>query len=85
MSQTAQYLEQQVVRQVALHYWLHLPSAAQPGTRCPLILFLHGAGERGDNLNVVKIHGIPKVVEQQPDFPFITIAPQCPQDSLSPE
>lgn len=84
MSQTAQYLERQIVKNIAFHYWLHLPIAAQLGTPCPLILFLHGAGERGDNLEQVKVHGIPKVVEQQPDFPFITIAPQCPLDSSWP-
>ena len=84
MSQTVQYLERQIVKEIAFHYWLHLPIAAQLGTPCPLILFLHGAGERGDNLEQVKVHGIPKVVEQQPDFPFITIAPQCPLDSSWP-
>jgi predicted peptidase len=84
MSQTAQYLERQVIKSVSLHYWLHLPDAALSGTPCPLIVFLHGAGERGDNLDLVKVHGIPKVVEQQPGFPFITVAPQCPLDSSWP-
>jgi len=45
--------------------------------RWPLILFLHGAGERGKKLDLVKKHGPPKIVEQQPDFPFIVISPQC--------
>ncbi|MBG1244248.1 prolyl oligopeptidase family serine peptidase [Nostoc sp. NZL] len=45
----------------------------------PTILFLHGAGERGSNLDNVKRHGVAKIVEQQPDFPFIVISPQCPQ------
>jgi predicted peptidase len=81
MSQTAQYLERQIIKKLALHYWLHLPSTALKGDPCPLILFLHGAGERGTNLEQVKIHGIPKIVEQQSDFPFITIAPQCPADT----
>ena len=44
------------------------------------MLFLHGAGERGDDLELVKVHGIPKVVEQQPDFPFIVLSPQCPKE-----
>jgi predicted peptidase len=46
--------------------------------RWPLILFLHGAGERGDNLQRVKRHGVAKVVEAQPDFPFLVVSPQCP-------
>ena len=35
-------------------------------------------GERGADLELVKIHGIPKIVEAQTDFPFITVSPQCP-------
>ena len=43
----------------------------------PLLLFLHGAGERGSNLDLIKRHGIPKRIEEGVNFPFITIAPQC--------
>ncbi len=43
----------------------------------PLVLFLHGAGERGHNVDLVKKHGIPKRIEEGENFPFITIAPQC--------
>ena len=46
----------------------------------PTILFLHGAGERGNDLEKVKLHGPPKIVETQKDFPFIVISPQCPKD-----
>lgn len=47
----------------------------------PLILFLHGSGERGDNLERVKIQGIPKMLEQEKhqNFPFIVVSPQCPE------
>jgi predicted peptidase len=45
----------------------------------PTILFLHGAGERGSNLDNVKRHGVAKIVEQHPDFSFIVISPQCPR------
>lgn len=44
----------------------------------PLILFLHGAGERGNDLKLIKAHGIPKIVEERKDFPFIAVSPQCP-------
>ena len=46
--------------------------------RWPLVLFLHGAGERGGELELVKKHGLPKRVEQGEEFPFVMIAPQCP-------
>lgn len=39
-------------------------------------------GERGDgNLELIKVHGIPKIVDQRPDFPFVAVSPQCPRDS----
>jgi predicted peptidase len=50
----------------------------------PLILFLHGAGERGDNLEKVRRYGLPKVTERQPDFPFIVVSPQCPAGTYWP-
>jgi predicted peptidase len=67
-------------RKVCLNYLLFLPKdyGADPQKKWPLILFLHGLGETGNDLEMVKKHGIPKIVEQQPDFPFITVSPQCP-------
>ena len=58
-----------------LHYLLHIPPNSENGFH-PLILFLHGAGERGDDLSMLKKHGIPKIVEQDQNFPFITVSPQ---------
>lgn len=46
----------------------------------PLIIFLHGSGERGDDIGKVKVHGPPKVVESRPDFPFITVSPLLPAE-----
>ncbi|MEN8119950.1 MAG: prolyl oligopeptidase family serine peptidase [Bacteroidota bacterium] len=43
----------------------------------PLLLFLHGAGERGNDLEMLKNHGPPKLVEQGNDFPFLILTPQC--------
>src|SRR5215208_5422265 len=60
-----------------LNYLLHVPP--NPGRqKLPLIYFLHGSAERGSDPLLMKEHGIPKVVDQQPDFPFITVSPQCP-------
>ncbi len=68
---------------VEIRYLLFLPqghgSAEKKDEKWPLLLFLHGSGERGnDNLDLVKKHGPPKIVEEKKDFPFITISPQCP-------
>jgi predicted peptidase len=66
--------------EINLKYLFFLPQDyySDKNTRWPLILFLHGMGERGTDLELVKIHGIPKIVKTQKDFPFISISPQCP-------
>ncbi len=69
---------------MSLRYLLHRPPEQAKGKRWPLIVFLHGAGERGSDTELLKLHGIPRVVEENPDFPFITIAPQCPEGSWWP-
>ena len=64
-----------------VRYLLFLPHGYQSGGKdWPLLLFLHGAGERGTDLEVVKKHGPPKVVESNRDFPFIVVSPQCPSN-----
>ncbi len=45
----------------------------------PTILFLHGAGERGDDLGILGRIALPMVLEERDDFPFIVISPQCPK------
>jgi predicted peptidase len=68
---------------VALPSLLFVPRAygVNPYQRWPLILFLHGKGERGDDLTLVRRHGIAKVVEEQEDFPFFAVSPQCPLET----
>lgn len=60
-------------------YLLFTPSNTelQENGKFPLIVFLHGAGERGDSINLVKVHGPPKLVEKNKEFPFIVLSPQC--------
>jgi predicted peptidase len=63
-----------------LKYLLFLPKDYDPSgeKKWPLMLFLHGAGERGTNLAKVAAHGPPKMVKTNANFPFILISPQCP-------
>ena len=42
------------------------------------MLFLHGAGERGGDLRKLRKYGPPRIVQSDPEFPFVVIAPQCP-------
>jgi predicted peptidase len=82
MSQQALTMRSQV--EVQLSYWLYLPQdyAANAGHEWPLILFLHGAGERGDDPAMVKRNGIPRLLEQGSHLPFVVVSPQCPAHSM---
>ncbi len=64
-----------------LRYLLFLPEDyyQSPEIPRPLMLFLHGAGERGDDLSILTRHGIPKIVGKRKDFPFVVLSPQCPR------
>jgi predicted peptidase len=77
----------QITKTVRLQYLLHLPPDARTtsNARWPLILFLHGRGESGDDIEAVRREGLPPIIAQQPDFPFITVAPQCPWHTWWPE
>lgn len=79
--QVAQTFRSQYAPSESLRYLLFLPSSyGQAEQKWPLLLFLHGAGECGDNLELVKLHGPPKLVEQRPqDFPMIVVSPQAPR------
>jgi len=81
MTQIARTFSRRVTRVVGLDYLLHLPPTYSRRQRFPLILFLHGSGERGSDLEQVKRHGIPRTIERWPNFPFIAISPQCPEHS----
>ena len=50
----------------------------------PLIIQLHGAGERGDgkdDLKLVDVHGFSKIMDKG-EYPAIFVMPQCPKESF---
>ncbi len=81
---TSATLDWKIARQGELKYLLYLPLDYNKSEdkKWPLMLFLHGAGERGTDLNRVAIHGPMSAVKQGTNFPFIIVAPQCPTDEL---
>ncbi len=79
--QVGQLLVSQADPEQKLGYLLFLPKDYGTKSRkWPVMLFLHGSGERGDDLKLVKVHGPPKLVDSRPDFPFIVVSPQCPKE-----
>ena len=86
-TQSAEMLKRKVTKSMECKYLLYLPADYEKDAkkRWPLIMFLHGAGERGDNLNLVKKHGPPKMIAEGKSFDFIVVSPQCPNDLWWPE
>ena len=64
---------------LSLSYLRYLPPAYESSDEeFPLVIFLHGSGERGTDLNLVAIHGWPRYVNEGTDYPFILVSPQLP-------
>ncbi|TVR99811.1 MAG: phospholipase [Rhodospirillales bacterium] len=66
-----------------ISFLLFLPAGYRPAPDpgWPLMIFLHGAGERGSDLSLVARHGPPRIAATRPDFPFVLASPQCPADA----
>ncbi len=77
-AQTPKRLSAQVP--VEMDYLLYLPKDYDSKETWPLVLFLHGSGERGSDLELVKKHGPPKLISEGREFPFIVVSPQCRKD-----
>lgn len=84
--QQAKHFEKEITVKVKLNYLLYLPEGYGKEEKAwPLVLFLHGAGESGDNLEKVKKHGPPKLIEAGKSFPCIVVSPQSPGRGWRPE
>jgi predicted peptidase len=67
-----------------LNYRYLAPVAPKAGEKYPLVIFLHGAGERGDDNTIQLIHGVKRFAQDDflKKYPCYVIAPQCPKDLI---
>lgn len=66
---------------VNLPYKLYLPkNYAETDEAFPIVMFLHGSGQRGNDLSNLAETGLPQNIEAGADYPFIVLAPQCPEN-----
>lgn len=64
-------------------YVVYVPPEYDASKEWPLVLFLHGAGERGDDGVDQSTVGIGPAIEANPDrFPCIVVMPQCPRNVM---
>ena len=61
-----------------LPYRLLKPATVEAGKKYPLVIFLHGAGERGDDNKAQLKHGVGEFAKRSKEYPCFLIAPQCP-------
>jgi predicted peptidase len=63
---------------IALRFMLYLPAeyGQDAARRWPVILYLHGRGESGPDLNLLLRQPLPELLDADPKFPFIVISPQ---------
>ena len=71
---------QKPIERQPFRYLLYIPKIETNET-VPLVLFLHGGGEGGNDIEKVKKHGLPKLIEEGRTFPFIVVSPQNPSES----
>jgi len=63
-------------------YRILTPAAIEQGTQYPLVLFLHGAGERGADNQKQLVHAASDFASPQrmKDYPAFVVFPQCPKE-----
>jgi predicted peptidase len=64
-----------------MQYLLYLPDGyeAESEAEFPLLLFLHGGGSSGDDLEMLKRSGLAGKIEEGKSFPFLVLTPQNPR------
>ena len=83
MQQENLCLETTLRLDIAIPYRAYLPNKYnEKGNGYPLLLFLHGAGERGSDLEVMARIGLPNYIEGRAEPPFVLICPQCPNGEV---
>ena len=82
--QTPREFSRKITKTIGYRYLVWLPKDydAKSKIGSPLILFLHGAGERGSDIWKATTHGPSKYIAAHPEFPFILITPQCPTNEF---
>ena len=69
--------ELEIYGEAEFDYILYTPKDYDGVKKYPILFFLHGAGERGDDLNLVKHHGVSRLFEEGKTLQAVVVCPQC--------
>lgn len=70
-------IKTEIIQKHELGYALHIPADIKE--KKPLLIFLHGSGEKGTDIEKVKIHGPFKYLKDHKLDAYV-LAPQCPEN-----
>lgn len=78
---TGEYLKEEFKgSEGILKYRIMYPNGFDESKPYPLVLFLHGSGERGEDNESQLIHGSKLFMDSIDTYPAVVIFPQCPKD-----
>lgn len=64
-------------------YAIYLPKDYQQNhKKYPVVIYLHGGSQKGNDLNKLKVYGYPKLIAEGSDYPCIIAMPQCPDEKV---
>lgn len=77
--QNPKIFNKKIKKRMNMEYLIYVPKGyVKDKEKYPLILFLHSTAQKGNDLEMVRNCGLPKILETRDDFPFIVVSPQCP-------
>lgn len=88
MNHTYQYKQEyhlfqsQLKPSLIMNYLLAVPSDMEEGEKLPMLIFLHGAGERGMDTDLISFNGVPKYLNAGLPVRALVLCPQVPNEKL---
>ena len=67
-------------RSAGVRYLIKYPEGYKEGETRPLLILLHGAGGRGNDINVLRDNPFYRFTNEQ-KLPFIVVSPLCTEDT----
>lgn len=82
--QHAHRFEKTIEKRLETNYLLYLPASyGMDDRRWPLLVYLHGGGGSGTEIDRLARYPLVERLEREVDFPFVVVTPQCPPGRLT--
>jgi len=70
-------MKTEVLKFENLDYVIRFPNGYKSDEKYPVIIYLHGVGTRGNDVEVLKNTPFLRLINNHSEFPFVVVAPQC--------